>query len=122
MALRFLADHCISNWLIQKLREQRHEVLRLRDVSPADSPDGLVIRKAQDLGAVLLSLNGDFADIVTYPPRKYKGIIAVQMRNHPEVLPQLWPRLNGYLELHPTMADYVGKLLVVGVDRIRIRD
>jgi len=122
MALRFLADHCISNLIIQTLRETRHEVVPLRDLLPVESPDAVVISKAQELDAMLLSLNGDFADIVTYPPKNYKGIVALQMRNHPEVLPQLLARLTGYLELHPTMEHYEGKLLVVEVKRIRIRE
>jgi len=85
-----------------------------------DSPDGQVIAKAQEFGAILLSLNGDFADIVTYPPRKYKGIVALQMRNHSEVLPHLMRRLTAYLEAHPAGENYHGKLFVVEVDRIRI--
>ena len=80
MALRFLADHCISNFTIQVLRDSGHEVVRLRDVLRVESPDTLVIAKAQELGAILVSLNGDFADIVTYPPRNYKGIIFLQAR------------------------------------------
>ena len=122
MGLRFLADHCISNLIIQTLRDRRHEVVRLRDVLPVESPDAIVNAKAQDLDAILLSLNGDFADIVTYPPENYKGIVALQMRNHPEILAQLLARLAAYLELHPTMEHYRGKLLVVEVDRIRIRE
>ncbi len=121
MGLRFLADHCISTLTIQTLRDLQHDVVRLRDVLPPDSPDAIVIAKAQELNAILLSLNADFGDIVSYPPRNYKGIISLQMRNHPEILPRLLARLKAYLELHPTMDDYVRKLLVVEVDRIRIR-
>jgi hypothetical protein len=58
MGLRFLADHCISNSIIQTLRDGGHEVIRLRDVLPAGSPDSAVIQKAQDSGAILLSLEG----------------------------------------------------------------
>jgi hypothetical protein len=36
----------------------------------------MVIAKAQKLDSILLSLNGDFADIVTYPPKSYQGIVA----------------------------------------------
>jgi hypothetical protein len=50
MGLRFLADHCISNSIIQTLRDGGHEVIRLRDVLPAGSPDSAVIQKAQDSG------------------------------------------------------------------------
>jgi predicted nuclease of predicted toxin-antitoxin system len=122
MALRFLADHCISNSIVQTLRDVGHGVLRLRDVLPVDSPDRVVIAKAQEIDAILISLNGDFADIVTYPPKKYKGIVALQMRNHAEILERLMARFAEYLKTQPTMEHYRAKLLVVEVNRIRIRE
>ena len=70
MALRFLADHCVSNSTIQTIQEANHEVLRLRDVLPVESSDMVVITKAQEIDAILLSLNGDFSHIVNYPPKK----------------------------------------------------
>ncbi|HLJ29541.1 MAG TPA: DUF5615 family PIN-like protein [Candidatus Angelobacter sp.] len=121
MALRFLADHCISNFIIQTLQDAKREVLRLRELLPVDAPDAIVIAKAQEINAILVSLNGDFADIVTYPPRRYKGIVALQLRNHAEILPHLMARLVKHLDLRPEMEHYQGKLLVVEVDRIRIR-
>src|SRR6516164_5322783 len=121
MALRFLGDHCISNFIIQTLREANHEVVRLRDVLPVESSDDVVIAKAQEIDAILLSLNGDFTDIVSYPPSNYKGIVALQMRNHSEILPNLMARLTAYLKVQPAMEHYHGKLLVVEVNRIRIR-
>jgi predicted nuclease of predicted toxin-antitoxin system len=72
MALRFLADHCISNTIVRTLRDATHEVLRLRDVLPVESPDTMVIAKAQEMDAIRLSMNGDFAGIVTYPPKTTK--------------------------------------------------
>ena len=122
MALRFFADHCISNFIILSLQDAGHEVVRLKDHLPVESPDGLVISKAQELNALLLSLNGDFADIVAYPPHRFKGIIALQVRDHPEVLAAVMTRFKGYLWTHPSMEEYLGKLLVVEVDRIRVRE
>ncbi len=87
-----------------------------------ESPDSIVIAKALEIDAILLSMNGDFADIVTYPPKDYKGIVALQMRNHAEVLNHLLIRLTGYLSAQPAMQHYRGKLLVVEVNRIRIRE
>lgn len=58
MALRFLADHCVSNAAVQTLREAKHEVFRLRDVLPVESTDALVLAKAQEIDAVLISLDG----------------------------------------------------------------
>jgi predicted nuclease of predicted toxin-antitoxin system len=121
MALRFFADQCVPNPVIEALRDAGHEVLRLREHIRPDSPDPVVIATAQELDAVLVSLDADFVDIVTYPPSRYNGIIALQVRNHPEVLPHLVSRLNAYLSEHREMSDYVGKLLLVEVHRIRIR-
>jgi len=121
MALRFFADHCISNIVIQSLESAGHEVLRLKDHLPAESPDSAVIAKAQELDAILLSLNGDFADIVTYPPAQFKGIIALQILNHPEITAHLVARLNRYLALHPAMEDHRGTLIIAEVSRIRLR-
>jgi predicted nuclease of predicted toxin-antitoxin system len=122
MALRFLADHCISNTIVRALRDAAYEVVRLKDALPVESPDSIVIAKAQEIDAILLSMNGDFADIVTYPPKNYKGIVALQLRNHAEVLDHLMARLTGYLRGQPEMKHYRGKLLVVEVNRIRIRE
>ena len=119
--LRFFADHCVSNYIMRALRDRDYEVFRLKDHIPQDSPDGIVILKARQLGAILLSLNGDFADIVTYPPSDYKGIIALQVRNHPEIIPQMMEKLSGYLSGHPHMKHYEGKLFLVEAHRIRIR-
>ena len=121
MGLRFFADQCVSNAVVDALRDAGNEVWRVRDYIPVELPDSVVISKAQELNTILISLNGDFADIVAYPPADYKGIVALQVRHHPEVLPQMISRLKDYLSAHPDMTHYVGQLLLVEVHRIRIR-
>ncbi len=121
MGLRFFADHCISNSVIQGLRESGHEVFQLKDHIPIESPDQVVLSTAQKLDSILLSLNGDFANKLNYPPANSKGIIALQVKNHPEIIPQLMTRLKGFLSLHPDMDSYKGKLILVEIHRIRIR-
>jgi predicted nuclease of predicted toxin-antitoxin system len=121
MNLKFFADQCVSGSIIRALREEGHEILRLKDSISVDSPDPVVIAKAHELDAILLSLNGDFADIVSYPPADYKGIIALQVRNHPEAIPQLISRLIGFISSHPDRQYFVGKLLLIEPHRIRIR-
>jgi predicted nuclease of predicted toxin-antitoxin system len=54
MALRFLADHCIPNSIVETLRDANHEVFRLRDVLPVEAPDAIVIAKAQEIDASLI--------------------------------------------------------------------
>ena len=122
MALRFFADHCISTLIVNTLRNAGHEVLRLRDHLPVESADSIVISKAQELDSILLSLNGDFADIVAYPPARFAGIVSLQVRNHPEVTGLIMERLLRYLEAHPSMGHYRGILVIVEAGRIRLRE
>lgn len=120
MSLRFFIDHCVSNSIVKALNIAGHETIRLKDHLPQDAHDSLVILKAQELDSILVSLNGDFADIITYQPSDYKGIIGLQLRNHPEIIPQLMARLTDFLSTHGDMTYYIGKLFLVEVHRIRI--
>jgi predicted nuclease of predicted toxin-antitoxin system len=122
MSLRFFADQCVSKYIIDKLAEVGYEVLIVRDFIPVDSPDPIVIQKAQELEAVLLSLNGDFSDIVSYPPEHDNGIIAIQVKNHPKAIPLIVERLKLYLSSYPEMSHYKGKLFLVEAHRIRLRE
>ncbi|HWN94152.1 MAG TPA: hypothetical protein VNT99_03900 [Methylomirabilota bacterium] len=79
------------------------------------------LAKAQELDAILLSLNGDFSDIVAYPPAPFGGIIAIQLHNHPEVIPSLMKRLLDFCSSNPEQEFYRGKLFIVEPHRIRIR-
>ncbi|MEO0101337.1 MAG: DUF5615 family PIN-like protein [candidate division WOR-3 bacterium] len=148
MSLRFFADNSIPNSIIQALRETGYEVFRLgvyrsaRDHSrkklrvqggagyelswlkkgySIDSEDLTIIFQAKNYDAIFLSLDEDFADIVKYPPADYKGIIALQIRNDPKNIPPILARLKTYLQAHPEMNHYQGKLLLVEVDKIKVR-
>jgi len=94
----------------------------LRSHLPVNAQDPEVIACAQNLDALLISLNGDFADIINYPPARYGGIIALQIRNHPESLPAIIMRLLTYFGEHSTRAHYTGKLFLVEPHRIRIKE
>ena len=69
-----------SNSIVENLRDASQVMCRLRDVLRVESIDSVVIAKAQQLNLLLLSLNGDFADIVAYPPNRYNGIVALRLR------------------------------------------
>ena len=70
MSLCFFADHCVPKSIIRFLSEAGYEVFILREYIPCDSDDNSVIDKAQELGAILISLNSDFANIISFPPLK----------------------------------------------------
>jgi len=119
--VKFLLDHCVPNRVGSLLAAAGHEVVGLRECLPTDSPDPIVLRKATELDAVLVSLNGDFADITAYPPANNLGLIALQVRNRPEAVTQIIEGLIAYLRQHPLRRDMDGKLLLVEPHRIRVR-
>ena len=121
MSLAFLSDQCVPAEISNILVRNGHRVTLLRDVLPISSSDSDVIAKAQSSEAILVSLNGDFADIVDYPPSKFAGIVAIQLKNHPETIPSLMGRLINFLIENPEQDFYRGKLFLVEPDRIRIR-
>jgi len=121
MSLKFLCDQCVPVQIARELAAHGHAIVLLRDVLPVRCPDSHVIAKAREIGAILLSLNGDFADIVAYPPSEFGGIVALQLHNHPEIIPQLLETLLHYLNTQPTHEFYKGKLFLVEVHRIRVR-
>src|SRR4051794_13853103 len=101
MSLRLLSDQCVPSGITRRLVDAGHEVALLRDVLPIRAPDRHVIAKAQELDAILVSLNGDFADLIAYPPSQFGGIIAIQLHNHPEIIPFVMARLVRFLDSHP---------------------
>jgi len=121
MSLRLFCDQCVPAEISATLRRAGHEVTLLRNALPIRSPDPAVIAHARGRDAILVSLNGDFSDIAAYPPADYRGIAAIQLHNHPEIIPQVMARLTAFLAAHPTQEFYHGKLLIVEVHRIRVR-
>ena len=121
MSLTFFVDQCVPYQVAKRLIESGHDVFILKEHIAQDSPDPVVIATAQNLNAILLSLNGDFSDIVTYPPSQYKGIVSLQIRNHPESLHALADRFVDFCADYPDMNYYQGKLLLVEPHRIRVR-
>ncbi len=122
MSLRLFADHCVPTAVCQALRKAGHEVLLLRENMPSESEDVQVLTRAQDLKCILLSLNGDFADVLAYPPHKYGGIISLELRNQPVVISRLTATLIDYLNAHPEMEHFRSRLFRVGPHRIRVRE
>ena len=120
MAVIFFADHCVPAVVVDDLRQAGYEVLVLKDHLPTASPDEVVIDEAGKLEAVLISLDGDFADIVRFPPSNYRGIIGLQVKNRPRLIPHIMSRLLDFLASQEGF-DLTGKLILVEPDRIRIR-
>jgi hypothetical protein len=121
VSLQFFSDQCVPAEISNELSRHGNSVVLLRDYLPIRSPDTLVIAKALEMGRILVSINGDFASAVQFPPERYGGIISIQLHNHPETIPHVMRQLVAFLELHPNPDYYQGKLIIAEAHRIRIR-
>ena len=121
MSLRLFCDQCVPAEINETPRRARHDAMLLRDALPIRSPDPVVIGRARELDDILVSLNGDFSDIVAYSPADFRGIIAIQLHNHPEIIPQVMRRLTALLAANSAQEFYHGKLFIVEAHRIRVR-
>jgi len=118
---RFFIDQCVPHEIALALCKDGHEARLLRDYLPIRSPDRLVLAKAQELNCALFSLDGDFADIVSYPPAGCAGIVAIQIHNHPEIIPEIMAAFLRFLKSQSDEHFLRGKLFIVEVHRIRVR-
>ncbi len=71
--MKFFADHNVTESVCRLLEERGHEVVRLRDELPPDSPDPVVAKYAEQIDAVLISHDRDFRKIAPRIPRGGKA-------------------------------------------------
>lgn len=65
----FLADHNVPESVCRFLEERGHDVVRVRDIMPVDSPDPVVAQAAMDADRLLISWDKDFNDQRLAKPR-----------------------------------------------------
>jgi hypothetical protein len=60
LRLKFLTDNCVPDSVGLVLQNAGHEVIRLRDILPTNSPDPIVASVAELNDAILVSFDRDF--------------------------------------------------------------
>lgn len=80
--MRFFADHNVAESICRLLEERGHEVIRLRDALPPDSPDPVVAKYAEQIDAILISHDRDFNRIAPRESRKVRARFRKLSRIH----------------------------------------
>lgn len=116
--MRFKTDEHIHGEIAEFLRTHGHDALTLWDQSLAGSSDGSISGVCQHEKRALVTLDTDFADIRTYPPHLYPGIIVLRLtlQSRRAVLAACG-RLLLLLESEPL----TGHLWIVDETSVRIR-
>lgn len=76
--MSLLVDHCVPRKFVRLLVEWGYVATPLAEHAATDSPDPDVLALAQQLDAVLLTVDLDFANILDYPPGNYAGIVVMR--------------------------------------------
>lgn len=116
---KFLIDEDMPRSTTVVLRQAGHSVEDVRDVGLRGRSDQEVFQYAQAQGAILLTADKGFSNIVRFPPDTHAGILVVRV---PDELPTQTVnrevlRALGDLEGE----DLAGLLMIVEVGRTRVR-
>jgi predicted nuclease of predicted toxin-antitoxin system len=81
MEMRFKKDENLPLAAAELLRSAGYNAVSVFAQSLVGARDEVVARICQEESRVLITLDLDFADIRTYPPSEYEGIIVLRIRN-----------------------------------------
>lgn len=117
--MRFKIDENLPAESAALLRDAGHDALTIHDQAMVGNPDVQIACVCQSEQRALLTLDLDFADIRTYPPAEYYGIVVLRPRNQAmATILRLLQQLIPLLPLEPL----VGNLWILQENGLRIRE
>lgn len=114
----FKTDENIPVELADLLRQHQHDAMSVLDQQMAGQNDSQIALVCQAEGQALVTCDLDFADIRTYPPSDYPGIIVLRpaLQNISSLL-RLMNRAIPLIDVEPL----AGCIWIIDDHRIRIR-
>jgi predicted nuclease of predicted toxin-antitoxin system len=73
-----LADESVDSQIVTRLRQDGHEVVYVAEISPGISDDE-VLEKANEQGAILLTADKDFGELVFHLQRLSGGVVLTRL-------------------------------------------
>jgi predicted nuclease of predicted toxin-antitoxin system len=116
--VRFLLDENLSPKQAKTFKDSGFDAISVVEAGLAGDSDGAVRAFAISSDRVLVTLDGDFANIVRYPPGETPGVI--RLRLHPPTESAITSALERVVRILGSL-DLRGKLAIVDEDKIRIR-
>ena len=115
---KFKVDENLPTEVAELLASAGHDAVTVGDQRMAGQPDSSVAFVCQREGRAVVTLDLDFADIRTYPPDTYPGIIVLRLaRLDKHRILSVLQRLLHVLK-HESLA---GKLWIVDESSVRVR-
>lgn len=119
--MRFLVDAGMPRQTAEMLRTLGHDAQDVRDLGMGAASDEAIAAHARAHELCILTRDFDFADLRSYPPREYFGIVVFEF---PEAARRemILGTVRAFVEEGPVLAQLVGKLAIVEPHRIRLRE
>jgi len=76
--MRFVADEGVDRPIVERLRSLRHDVECVAEYSPSIS-DAAVLLRANEIGAILVTQDKDFGELVFRQGRVTNGILLLRL-------------------------------------------
>jgi len=95
---KFLADECTFIQTVRLMRELNCKVHRIQELGMKGASDLVVFRKAQEMGAVLVTNDKGFGDVREFPPSSHRGVIVLKMLPESRAVQAVHRVLRGLLE------------------------
>lgn len=116
--MKFKIDENLPIEATQLLQKAGHDSMSVFDEQLAGVSDAQIVERCHREERALITLDVDFADIRTYPPEQFPGIIVLRLQKQDrsritEVLTRLIRRLE--------TETLESKLWIVEEERVRIR-
>ena len=77
--MKFKCDENLPADLAASLRREGHDAFSVLDERLGGAADPTIAKVCQDEGRILMTLDLDFANIQTYPPQDYHGIVVLRL-------------------------------------------
>jgi hypothetical protein len=117
--MKFKIDENLAIEIADLLQDEGYEASTIYSESLKGAKDPTVIAVCQEEQRVLVTLDLDFADIKTYPPQNYEGIIVLRpYRQDKPYLLSFFQKLIPAISQHPLK----GHLWIAEEGKIRIRE
>jgi len=76
--MNFVADESVDQPIIERLRQVGHDVMSITELSPSLSDDE-VLNDANSRGAILVTADKDFGELVFRQNRIHTGVILIRL-------------------------------------------
>ena len=116
--MKFKIDENLPIEVAQLLREAGHDVYSVHEQGLVGAKDQVLAEACQSENRAIVTLDTHFADIRTYPPGDYSGLVVLRLTHQDK--PHVLEVMNRALKLFSS-ETLEGKLWIVDEKRVRVR-